>query len=125
MKRSEGAGLKLNLLVLRVEDLEASRTFYAALGLDLVPEKHGDGPLHLSCDLQGTVMELYPRSREMRPTSLRLGFRVTRAALDRLTSSGSSPRLLRQTGGVATYLVRDPDENAIELEVAMDGVAAS
>lgn len=117
--------MTLSLLVLGVEDLEASRAFYAALGLDLVQEKHGDGPLHFSCDMQGTVMELYPRPRETRPARLRLGFRVTREVLGRLQSSlPRAPRLIRRTEEVEVHLVRDPDENAIELEVSADRAAA-
>ncbi|HEX2731005.1 MAG TPA: hypothetical protein VHM70_05345 [Polyangiaceae bacterium] len=38
--------LNLALLVLRCQDLERSRQFYAALGLVFTSEQHGSGPVH-------------------------------------------------------------------------------
>ena len=67
-------------------------------------------------------MELYPCSeRHPRPSRVRLGFRATREALDRLQASGllqEPPRLIRSQAHVEVYLVSDPDENALELEVS-------
>jgi transcriptional regulator with XRE-family HTH domain len=112
---------KINLLVLRVADLDASRAFYAALGLDLIPERHGKGPLHYSCTVQQTVMELYPCTE---PSSehnrLRFGFEAQKQVLERLLASGllkQPPRIIRSQPRSEVYLVRDPDENSIELEV--------
>ncbi len=113
---------QMKLLVLRVADLELSKAFYSGLGLQLLPEKHGDGPFHYSCTMNETVMELYPCSkRHPKPANLRLGFHATKDAFGRLNSSGllrQPPCLIRQTDSTDIYLVRDPDENAIELEVA-------
>jgi catechol 2,3-dioxygenase-like lactoylglutathione lyase family enzyme len=50
----------LGLLVLRVSDMPASLAFYRALGLEFVEEQHGTGPVHYSCQLNGTVIELFP-----------------------------------------------------------------
>lgn len=114
------SAVRMNLFVLRVSDLEVSRAFYASLGLELVPETHGSGPLHYSCTTAETVLELYAREPQ-RPPSLRLGFVAREDALQRLSSLGllpGPPRLIRQDGGGDTYLVRDPDNNAIELQVA-------
>jgi transcriptional regulator with XRE-family HTH domain len=111
---------RINLFVLRVSDLEVSRAFYAGLGLELVPERHGDGPLHYSCTTAETVLELYA-CEERRSQNLRLGFVAQEEALQRLSSLGllpGPPRLIRRHGGIDTYLVRDPDNNAIELQVA-------
>lgn len=52
--------IALSLIVLRSGDLEASLAFYSALGLALVEEQHGSGPIHHSCDFGGLVLELYP-----------------------------------------------------------------
>ena len=52
--------LSLALLVLRAGNMEASLSFYRAVGLSLVEEKHGSGPLHYSCQFEGTVLEIYP-----------------------------------------------------------------
>ena len=40
--------LTLGLLVLRSSCMEAALTFYRALGLSFVEEKHGSGPVHYS-----------------------------------------------------------------------------
>jgi transcriptional regulator with XRE-family HTH domain len=112
---------KISLLVLRVSDLETSRAFYTHLGLRLIPEKHGAGPLHYSCTMQETVMELYPCSDGLRSNRLRFGFRTQRQSIDRLNSSGllkHPPCVIRSQPRSEVYLVRDPDDNAIEVEVA-------
>jgi transcriptional regulator with XRE-family HTH domain len=115
------ARTKINLLVLRVADLEASRAFYAVLGLDLIPQRHGQGPLHYSCTVQQTVMELYPCTESSSGRNrLRLGFEAHKQVLERLLASGllkQPPRIIRSQPRSDVYLVRDPDENSIELEV--------
>ncbi len=52
--------LKLSLMVLRSPRLEETRRFYDSLGLQFQEEKHGKGPVHYSCSLGSTVLELYP-----------------------------------------------------------------
>ena len=47
----------LDYLVIYVSDLEASAQFYGALGLTLVREQHGFGPVHYSAQLGPTVLE--------------------------------------------------------------------
>jgi transcriptional regulator with XRE-family HTH domain len=119
---STRSSTRMTLLVLRVADLEVSRAFYAGLGLELVAEQHGNGPLHYSCTMEQTVMELYPcTERSPRSSRLRFGFQARKDAIDRLCSSGflkERPRVIRSLPQSKVYLVRDPDENSIELEVA-------
>lgn len=45
--------------MLRHEDIEAARCFFAAIG-NWQPEKHGNGPLHYSLTNHGNVFEIYP-----------------------------------------------------------------
>lgn len=104
----------LNLVVVRVADLERSRAFYAGLGLALVREQHGDGPVHYACSMLGTVLELYPATDEDRPGRLRLGFCVNRF-------DGPNARLIRQRPDASVYLLKDPDGNSIELTVPASG----
>jgi catechol 2,3-dioxygenase-like lactoylglutathione lyase family enzyme len=104
----------LTLLVLRCGDLEASRRFYAALGLVLITEQHGSGPVHYSCQLGATVLELYPSTSAT--TSTRLGIDVPSVthALRAVRSLGG--RIDREpTPEHGSCLVRDPDGNAVEL----------
>jgi lactoylglutathione lyase len=100
------AAVQLNLIVIRVSDLERARAFYADLGLDLVREQHGDGPVHDACSIGELVLALYPHAR---PSHVRLGFRVSMETVIRVRA-----QLIRD----AVYLVRDPDGNAIELTTA-------
>ncbi|MFJ6777644.1 VOC family protein [Streptomyces yangpuensis] len=64
----------IDLLVIHTTRLEACRDFYAGLGLDLVPEKHGNGPDHYAATFaDGGVLELYPAARRPETGYLRLG----------------------------------------------------
>ncbi len=49
-----------SLMVLRTDNIEASLAFYRAIGLQFQQEQHGSGPIHYSCEIGGTVMEIYP-----------------------------------------------------------------
>ncbi len=67
----------LNLVVLRVADLERSATFYAALGIGFDRHAHGTGPEHLASDYGGLVFELYPATTaQPASASTRIGFSV-------------------------------------------------
>ncbi|MCB0927100.1 MAG: VOC family protein [Mycobacterium sp.] len=84
----------LSYLVIYCSDVDASRRFYAALGLTLVREQHNGGPVHYSATLAGdTVLELYP-AQGRPPTRTRLGLRIP---------------------GAAAGTFRDPDSNVVEL----------
>jgi lactoylglutathione lyase len=104
----------LTLVVIRCRDLEHSRRFYEALGLAFTPEQHGAGPFHYSTQLGATVLELYPASAAT--SAVRLGFGVTdvTAAVNAVRSIGG--RVDREpTTDAKTALVRDPDNNPVEL----------
>ena len=108
----------LSLLVLRVADLQVSRRFYEALGLEFLEERHGKGPEHLAADLGGTVFELYPLGSKASTSAARVGIRVR--GLDSLV-----PGLSALGGQVVTpaedspwgrrAVVRDPDGHTLEL----------
>lgn len=69
----------LNLVVIRVKDLDAARLFYEAIGLTFELHKHGRGAEHLA-SISGEhdpLLEIYPlRDSQTPTTSVRLGFRV-------------------------------------------------
>src|SRR4029453_13107361 len=111
--------MKLNLLVLRVADFARSRAFYEAMGLLLVEERHGNGPVHLSATLDGCVLELYPAS-SIAPTTASTRFGPATTDFDRtvdqaVTAGGSLiiPPGDSPWGGRA--IIADPDGNKIEL----------
>jgi hypothetical protein len=49
-----------NLLVIRASQPERLANFYSAMGLRFERERHGNGPEHLTCSLNGFVFEIYP-----------------------------------------------------------------
>ncbi len=110
----------LNLVVLRVADLELAAEFYEALGLIFNRHSHGTGPEHLACNQGSFVFELYPAT-EKQPvsTSTRIGFSVSLLdeVVDRLTTIPGamlvSPALDSEWGRRA--VMADPDGHRVEL----------
>jgi lactoylglutathione lyase len=91
---------RLNLVVIRVADLERSAQLYQSLGLALIKEHHGGGPEHYSANVHGTILELYPRRSESEQTSqVRLGFCVE--SLDKVLDS------IQKSGGRVLSTARD------------------
>jgi catechol 2,3-dioxygenase-like lactoylglutathione lyase family enzyme len=114
-------GPALNLVVLRVSDLEQASRFYGALGLPLRPERHGSGPEHLTADLGGAVFDLCPRSGGAPTAGTRVGFRVSSveaavAACRALGAEILSPAAEGPWGLRA--IVADPDGHRVELTQA-------
>jgi len=69
---------KLNLVVIRVSDIEAAHRFYSALGLSFAKHAHGKGPTHYASDEGSVVFEIYQQiGTEDTTSSVRLGFKVT------------------------------------------------
>jgi lactoylglutathione lyase len=114
---------ELSLIVLQTRDLEAARAFYSAIGLRFTGEQHGRGPFHYSCQLNGAVLELYPRQaasppNEARDTTIVHGFSVASLdqPLDALRTLGAevvSPPKITPWGRRAR--VMDPDGRTIEI----------
>lgn len=68
--------VKLNLLVLRCRDIQASKQFYEGLGMQFVQEQHGNGPAHFAAECDGMVFELYPLKPSEAADNIRLGFQT-------------------------------------------------
>lgn len=79
--------MKINLVVIRTNDIDKLADFYQKLGITFQYHQHGKGPFHYAAELAGTVFEIYPllKSQEKPDNSLRLGFDVAR--LDELIAS--------------------------------------
>ncbi len=109
----------LNLLVLRAAEIEHTKAFYSALGLALVQEKHGTGPLHYSCSLGEIVLEIYPAGTVgAEPGSDMIGFTVSSindvlAELQKMGCSIVTPLTNSDRGPRA--VVKDPDGRRVEL----------
>ena len=68
---------RLNLLVLRSQDIDRLSKFYTLLGMNFERHRHGAGPEHYSSEDAGIVLEIYPTKHDDRGSSpLRFGFSV-------------------------------------------------
>jgi lactoylglutathione lyase len=108
----------LNLVVIRVSDMAASRRFYEALGLQFSLERHGNGPEHLAAELAGTVLEIYPRGNGPASSGVRLGFRVASVivAVSAVEQIGGEIDFLPKEGpGGLRAVVVDPDGHRVAL----------
>lgn len=45
----------------KADELEKAKTFFEGFGLKFVQEKHGEGPVHYSCQVGERVFEIYPK----------------------------------------------------------------
>ena len=70
--------MKLNLLVIKTNQLHEMATFYSLLGLSFDYHKHEQGIFHYSTQLCETVFEIYPLPKKITEvdTTTRLGFEV-------------------------------------------------
>jgi hypothetical protein len=57
-------GTSLSLLVLRTARIDACLVFYQRLGLAMVEEKHGKGPINYSSSSNGITVEIYPETQK-------------------------------------------------------------
>jgi len=105
----------INLLVLRARDLETTADFYRALGFEFSSEQHERGSVHLACERDGFVLEIYPLKpkQEEVTDSIMLGLRVEslEAALESL---GVSVEI--KMGEARFCTLRDPDGRTVRLE---------
>ena len=113
---------RLSLFVLRVrqELLKKSVDFYQCLGFSFKEERHGQGPLHYTSESNGYVFELYPLLRDegYPQPHARLGFQVTKEAIERLQNYKSEDNFAficdeRPYG----FVSKDPMGRYIELYV--------
>ena len=109
----------LNLLVLRVQELERSMTFYRLLGLEFQSHQHGKGSLHYAAELGIITFELYPCTEKYPvSSSTRIGFHIedmdkTIKVLEEKENTILSKPKLTEWGLRAVVL--DPDEHRVEL----------
>lgn len=108
----------LNLVVIRVVDLERSRNFYSGLGLTFTLEKHGAGPEHLTARTGGAVFELYPSGRSGETIGVRLGFTVgsLKLAIEKVELAGGKVLALTDIKpGPSSAVLQDPDGHKVEI----------
>ncbi len=117
---------RVNLVVLRVADIDRSAAFYQLLGFEFSKHAHGTGPQHYASDADGFVFELYPATAEQGvSSSTRIGFAVANVddAAAKL-SSFSDAKLVtaaKDSEWGRRAVVADPDGHRIELVAATAG----
>jgi lactoylglutathione lyase len=70
--------MKLNLIVIKTQDIDKLVKFYQLIGLSFDKHQHGKGAIHYATMLDDTVFEIYPlqNKEKQADNSLRLGFEV-------------------------------------------------
>ena len=111
--------VSLSLLVLKTHQVDVVRFFYETLGIELVEERHGTGPVHFAGRVGSVVVEIYPLGEgvEADPTT-RLGFVVEDLGyvLESLWRQELSPlQKAKQTEWGLRAVVKDPDGRSVEL----------
>lgn len=120
--------MSINLLVLRVADIERSRAFYETLDLSFEAEQHSRGPAHYSARAGGSlVLELYPRG-DLTTSDVRLGFLVdsVKSVCDAVEALGGTvKRAARETDRGTEAIIVDPDGHTIDLlqSIPYEGVS--
>jgi len=108
----------LNLLVIRCRDIEASKQFYANIGMKFQKEQHGKGAEHYAAEFGSLVFELYPLQDNENPDRTRLGFSVThlieKANLLR-SENYCIIQDIQEFANELRMLVQDPDGRSVEL----------
>lgn len=112
--------VSLTLLVLKTRQVEQLRLFYQTLGVDLVEEKHGTGPVHFAGRAGDVVIEVYPLPDDGTPvdSSTRLGFAVKNVAevISALERIGTKiVTLPKETAWGLRAVVKDLDGRSVEL----------
>lgn len=114
------SNVKLALLVLKTRQVDALRTFYSSLGIKLIEEQHGKGPIHFAGPIGDGVLEIYPLPEDgsVADGTTRLGFSVEGLGeiiselKARNTPIVSEPKV---TQWGLRAVVRDPDGRSVEL----------
>lgn len=113
--------MRINLIVIRTNDIAASAKFYQKLGISFEYHRHGKGPFHYAAELEGTIFEIYPllKSQEKPDTTLRLGFDVQE--LDKLIHQLKKDNVeILKTPAPSEFgyyaLIKDIDGRKIELK---------
>lgn len=93
-------GPRLSTLVLYVENLAVAADWYrSALGIDWTRERHGSGPEHMSTEIGGTVIELYPASERHPVSRVRIELDVADPFGDADQAPDGFPRRLKDLDG--------------------------
>jgi lactoylglutathione lyase len=104
--------MRLNLIVLKSPDIEATKKFYESTGIDFSVEQHGDGPRHYAGIINGVVIEIYPGNAENE--GITIGFWVNDLRAMPMTLIRAGGKILAEPTIDSPYLIiRDIDGRRI------------
>ena len=111
------------LIVLRAADMKRSRAFYEAIGLQFIEEQHGKGPIHVACETEHLVIEIYPgeeapllEAKQSGATMLGFNVESLDETLAQLRVLDVMPKSLPKVADWGTWCnVVDPDGRVIQL----------
>src|SRR5690349_19429919 len=111
---------RLNLLVIRCRDVEASRAFYERFGFAFAEHVHGSGPRHYAAEAPDFVLELYPAPSADYADQTGLGFAVPdlRGLHEGLCAGGLAPGAVKDNPWGVSFVLRDPDGRRVEIQQA-------
>src|SRR5262245_29757529 len=114
------AQVSLTLLVLKTRQVEQLRLFYQSLGVKLVQEQHGNGPVHFAGWAGDVVIEVYPLPDDGSrvDSSTRLGVAVEDVAEVVRALEGIGTKMVtppKETAWGLQGVVKDPDGRSVEL----------
>jgi len=113
---------RIDALVLSSHEVKKTADFYKSLGLDLVEEKHGDGPLHYACEFGGCHFAIFESKEGKAPAqefggSTKIGFNVDDVDLffEKSIELGATEKLKPDNAPWGrNAVVIDPDGRTIE-----------
>lgn len=111
--------MKLTLVVIRTEKMDALAQFYQKLGIEFDEQRHGAGPNHFCADVEGTTFEIYPAKKpEDVDKKTRLGFSIKNLK-EKFEVFKIDPQYLvvdlQESEWGLRAIVSDPDGRAVEL----------
>lgn len=109
---------RLNLLILRCQDIESARTFYECIGMKFTKHAHGSGPEHYAHEDSSGVFELYPVRPGHNGDATGLGFRTKdiQQLSREFETGGFAPQPIQDQPWGRTFIVRDPDGRRVEIK---------
>jgi predicted enzyme related to lactoylglutathione lyase len=106
--------MKLNLIVLKSPNVEATKKFYESMGIDFTVEQHGDGLRHYAGIINEVLMESYPGGAGNE--GLTMGFCVNDLGALQRTLISAGGKLIAEPTTDNPYLnIRDSDGRRIIL----------
>ncbi|WP_422040294.1 VOC family protein [Roseibium sp.] len=112
--------MMIKFITLYARDIHKTAKVYECLGANFDEEQHGEGPVHLACETNGQVLEIYP-GLETSSRSALLGFEVTDLEQTKKNLENAGAVIIRDIAIVADALrliASDPDGRELFVQEA-------